>query len=92
MHLEDASIGHLHKKIGHHGKFQRRASKEKRKYLGNENYHFHIQCTIPIKLVAFMRKRHLNSSSTSQNTLYYLQKDSDGINIPITTLRHTVKG
>ena len=31
----------------------------------------------------------MNNSSTSQNTLYYLQKDLDGINIPITTLRHT---
>ena len=32
----------------------------------------HIECTVPTELAAFMRKRHLNSSSTAHNTLYHL--------------------
>ena len=33
MHLGKASIGYLQQKVGHHGRHQRRASKEERKYL-----------------------------------------------------------
>ena len=34
MHLRIASFDHLHQKTKHHGRHQKRASKEERKYLG----------------------------------------------------------
>ena len=33
MHFGNASIDHLHKKVWHHGRHKRRASKEERRYL-----------------------------------------------------------
>ena len=35
MHLRNVSIGQVHQKVGHHGRHQRRANKEERKYMGN---------------------------------------------------------
>ena len=35
MHLGNASVGQLHQKVRHHGRHQRLANKEERKYLGN---------------------------------------------------------
>ena len=52
-------------------------------------YRLHIQCTVPTELTAFMRKRHMNSSSTAHNILYHLQKGFDGTSILIILLRHT---
>ena len=39
-----------------------------------------------------MRKRHLNSSSTTHNTLYHLQKGLDGTRISVVPLRRTGEG
>ena len=39
-----------------------------------------------------MRKRHLNSDSIAHNSLYHLQKGSDGKSIQITPLRRTDGG
>ena len=52
-------------------------------------HHFRIQYFALIELAAFMRKRHLNSDSTAQNSLYHLQKGLDGTNIRIIPLRRT---
>ena len=59
---------------------------------GEGNHHLHIQCTTPIQQAALMRKRHLNNSSTTHNTLYHLWHGPDGTSIPTTTPRHTSGG
>ena len=56
------------------------------------SHYFHIQCSEPTKLAAFMRKRHLNSDSTTHSSLYLLQKGLDGTSIPMIHLRHTGGG
>jgi len=55
-------------------------------------HHLHIQCSAPTVLTAFMRKRHLNSDSTTHNSLYHLQKGPDETNIQIIPLRCTHGG
>ena len=40
VHLENASTSHLHQRTGHHGRHQRCASKEDRKYLGKVAINF----------------------------------------------------
>ena len=55
-------------------------------------HHLHIQCPIPTELAAFIRKRNLNSDSTTHNSLYHLQKGSDRTNIQIIPLRRTDGG
>ena len=54
--------------------------------------YFYIQCSAPIELAAFMRKRHLNSDSTAHSSLYLLLKGLDGTSIPVIPLRHTGGG
>ena len=55
-------------------------------------HYFHIQCSAPTELAAFMRKRHLNSDSIAHSSLYLLQKGLDGTSIPMIPLRHTGGG
>ena len=45
------------------------------------DHHLYIQYSVPIKLAAFMRKRHLNSNSTAHKSLNYLQNGPDGTSI-----------
>ena len=67
--------------------------KKRREEISEEgSHHFHIQCTAPTQLSALMRKRHLNSSSTSHNTFYHLQQCPNGKSISITTHRRTSEG
>ena len=64
----------------------------KRKNIWEDGHYLHIQYSAPIKLAAFMRKRHLNNDSIAHNSLYHLQKGSDGTSIQIIPLRLTDEG
>ena len=64
----------------------------KKENIWEGGHHLHIQYFAPTKLAAFMRKRHLNSDLTTQNSLYHLQKGLDGTNIQIIPLRRTDGG
>ena len=60
--------------------------------LEESNHHLYIQCSAPIELTTFMRKRYLNSDSKACNSLYHLQKGPNGTIIQITPLRRTCGG
>ena len=64
----------------------------KKENIQEGGHHLRIQCSTPIELATFMRKRHLNSDSTAHNSLYHLQKDLDGTSIQIIPLRRTYGG
>ena len=64
----------------------------KKENIWEGGHYFHIQCSAPTELAAFMRKRHLNNDFTAHSSLYLLQKGLDGTNIPVIPLRHTGGG
>ena len=64
----------------------------KRKNIWEDGHYLHIQYSAPTELAAFMRKRHLNNDSIAHNSLYHLQKGSDGTSIQIIPLRLTDGG
>ena len=64
----------------------------KKKNIWEDSHYLHIQYSTPTELAAFMRKRHLNNDSIAHNSLYHLQKGSDGTSIRIILLRLTDGG